>query len=121
MSASSSRQPRLASLGGVALCVLLTSTSAFAQKASPMALGTPTQKSQKGQNQIPADNYDEMFARYLKEAHQSPAARPSDAWNWMSGLALDLRARRVNDVITISVVENIVGSGTADAALGSVI
>jgi flagellar L-ring protein precursor FlgH len=92
-----------ATIGGAALVALLGSATLLAEKT---------------QKPVPSDNYDEMFARYLKEAHQTPAPRASDAWNWMSGLALDLRARRLNDVITISVVENIVGSGTADAALG---
>jgi flagellar L-ring protein precursor FlgH len=94
------------------LFVLLGSGTVLAEKTPKAASADKMQK------QVPSDNYDEMFARYLKEAHQAPAPRPSDSWNWMSGLVLDLRARRLNDVITISVVENIVGSGTADAALG---
>jgi flagellar L-ring protein precursor FlgH len=35
----------------------------------------------------------------------------------MSSLTLDRRARNVNDLVTIRVIENITGSGTADAAL----
>jgi flagellar L-ring protein precursor FlgH len=66
----------------------------------------------------PSDNYDELFQRYLLEAHAAKAASPEiQAWAWMSGLALDRRARNVNDLVTIRVVENITGSGTADAAL----
>jgi flagellar L-ring protein precursor FlgH len=65
----------------------------------------------------PSDSYDEMFQRYLAEAHSAPAAKPElQAWAWMSGLTLDRRARNVNDLITIRVVENITGSGTADAS-----
>ncbi|HUK36214.1 MAG TPA: flagellar basal body L-ring protein FlgH [Vicinamibacterales bacterium] len=63
-----------------------------------------------------ADNYDEQFARYLREA-RTQAARSADAWAWMTSLALDPRARRVNDVVTIQVVESITASGTADSAL----
>ena len=64
-----------------------------------------------------SDSYDEMFQRYLAEAHSAPGARPEvQAWAWMSGLTLDRRARSVNDLITIRVIENITGSGTADAS-----
>ena len=63
-----------------------------------------------------ADNYDEQFARFLREA-RSTAPRPVDSWGWMTGLSLDARARRVNDLLTIRVVESIAASGTADSAL----
>ncbi len=63
-----------------------------------------------------ADNYDEQFARFLRDS-RSTAARPGEAWNWMAGLSLDPRARKVNDLITIRVVESIAASGTADSAL----
>jgi flagellar L-ring protein precursor FlgH len=71
---------------------------------------TPTPK--------PTDNYDELFQRYLQEAREAKAAPPEiQAWSWMSALALDHRARNVNDLVTIRVVESITGSGTADSAL----
>src|SRR4051794_33617261 len=63
-----------------------------------------------------ADNYDEQFARFLKEA-RSTASKPTESWGWMTGLSFDQRARRINDLITIRVVESISASGTADAAL----
>ena len=68
--------------------------------------------------QKPTDNYDELFQRYLQEAHGAKPEVPSiQAWSWMSGLALDRRARSVNDLVTIRVVESITGSGTADSNL----
>ena len=71
---------------------------------------TPTSK--------PNDNYDELFQRYLQEARDAKSAAPEiQAWSWMSALALDHRARYVNDLVTIRVIENITGSGTADSAL----
>jgi len=71
---------------------------------------TPTSK--------PTDNYDELFQRYLQEARDAKSAAPEiQAWSWMSALALDHRARYVNDLVTIRVIENITGSGTADSAL----
>ncbi len=67
----------------------------------------------------PSDSYDDLYQRYLSQAKDAkPAAPEVEAWAWMSGLTLDRRARNVNDLITIRVVENITGSGTADAALG---
>jgi flagellar L-ring protein precursor FlgH len=66
----------------------------------------------------PSDNYDELFQRYLLEARNAPPANPEvHAWGWMSELTLDRRARHVNDLITIRVVESITGSGSADASL----
>ena len=66
----------------------------------------------------PTDNYDELFQRYLHEAHGAKPDAPNiQAWAWMSGLALDRRARNLNDLLTIRVVESITGSGTADSSL----
>src|SRR5262245_24018111 len=66
----------------------------------------------------PTDNYDELFQRYLLEAHAAkPAAPDIQAWAWMNALALDHRARNVNELVTIRGIDNIVGSGTADSAL----
>jgi flagellar L-ring protein FlgH len=63
-----------------------------------------------------AENYDEQFQKYLQDA-RNPSGHPADAFSWMGNLALDPRARNVNDLITIRVIENIAASGTADAAL----
>ncbi|HEX7795975.1 MAG TPA: flagellar basal body L-ring protein FlgH, partial [Vicinamibacterales bacterium] len=66
----------------------------------------------------PTDNYDELFQRYLQEARDAKGAAPEiRAWAWMSALTLDHRATNVNDLVTIRVIENITGQGTADAAL----
>jgi flagellar L-ring protein precursor FlgH len=94
------------------LCAFLLMGSAT------LAAQTQQKGAQKSGVKIPVDNYDEMFNRYLREARETPSpAKAGDAWTWMSSLALDTRARRVNDVITINVIENIVGAGTADSAL----
>lgn len=65
----------------------------------------------------PTDDYDDLFERYLREAQASQPAGPDARWAWMNGLALDRRARNLNDLITIRVVESIAESGSADAAL----
>jgi flagellar L-ring protein precursor FlgH len=64
----------------------------------------------------PADSYDELFARYLESARgEGPSAASRSLW--LTGLATDLRARSVNDIVTIRVVESITGTGTADSSL----
>jgi len=88
----------------VGLMLAGSAVAAFAQAAAPAPK--------------PTDNYDELFQRYLLEAHTAKPAAPNiQAWAWMSGLALDRRARNVNDLLTIRVVESITGSGTADSSL----
>jgi flagellar L-ring protein FlgH len=90
-------------VAALALCGL--TTSIHAQTPTP----TPARST---------DNYDELFQRYLQEAHEAKGAAPEiRAWSWMSALALDHRATSVNDLVTIRVIENITGQGTADAAL----
>lgn len=62
-----------------------------------------------------ADSYDELFARYLEVARSMPAPRPADQSLWFNGLMQDLRARNVNDIVTVRVIESIIGTGTADS------
>ena len=70
------------------------------------------------QNAKPSENYDEMLAGYLKQAHAATTqAAASDGWAWMDGLAGDSRARRLNDLLSINVVESITASGSADSSL----
>jgi flagellar L-ring protein precursor FlgH len=64
-----------------------------------------------------SDNYDELYARYLASARTTSAPAAGPAFGWMAGLSLDPRARGVNDLVTIRVVESIVASGSADSAL----
>jgi flagellar L-ring protein precursor FlgH len=71
-----------------------------------------------GKSAKPADTYDEIFAQYLQQARKTAApGGNTDVWGWMNGLANDRRARRLNDLITIRVLENITASGSADAQL----
>ncbi len=67
--------------------------------------------------QTPAsDNYDELFERYLKAARAAAPTAGADI-GWMSSLATDVRARRVNDLVTIRVIESIAAAGSADSSL----
>jgi flagellar L-ring protein precursor FlgH len=65
----------------------------------------------------PADNYDELLTRYLQQARGEVPANAKNTWAWLNGLSLDRRARQVNDLITIRVVEAITASGSADSQL----
>ena len=67
-------------------------------------------------DQAASDSYDEQFARYLQAARAgAPAVGPDIGW--MSGLAGDRRARLVNDLLTVHVIESIRATGTADSTL----
>ena len=60
--------------------------------------------------------YDVLFPRYLQAARQMSSDEKA-SFRWMANLGSDFRARDVNDLVTIQVVENITASGTADTAL----
>ena len=62
--------------------------------------------------------YDAMFKQYLEAARKQPAPTAADPGSWMNSLMGDTRARHVNDLITVQVVENISAAGSADAATG---
>src|SRR5262245_43326110 len=69
-------------------------------------------------NAAAADTYDELYERYLQAARATPGSenRERDI-SWMTGLSNDHRARRVNDLVTIKVVESISATGSADSSL----
>jgi flagellar L-ring protein FlgH len=61
-------------------------------------------------------SYEELYQRYLVSARQAEKG-PGASIAWVSGLTADRRARRVNDLVTIRVVESIAASGSADSNL----
>jgi flagellar L-ring protein precursor FlgH len=63
------------------------------------------------------EDYDELFQRFLDVARRQDAAAVGVDYGWMTDLSLDVRARRVNDLVTVRVIENISGAGAADSAL----
>ncbi len=63
-----------------------------------------------------SDNYDQVFEQYLRQARATAETSRANNWRWMSSLMLDHRARNVNDLVTIRVIESISASGSADAA-----
>ena len=58
--------------------------------------------------------YDEIYEKYLASA-RSLAVAPG---TWMADLATDPNARRLNDLVTIRVVESMSASGSADSNIG---
>ena len=90
----------------VAMCALLMAIDAGAQESKS-----------KEKPPAPPDNYDELYARYLQAARTPTPLAPGKDISWMNGLATDLRARRVNDLVTIRVIENTSAAGTADSSL----
>jgi flagellar L-ring protein precursor FlgH len=97
-------------IGCLLIAVAVVAAPALANAQAPAPAPAPAAK--------PSDSYDELFAKYLQEAHAStPVASEQQAWSWMSGITLDRRARNVNDLVTIRVVESIAGTGAADASL----
>ena len=97
-------------------CLLALATGAAtaghgADKASDKKGGAPA-------GPPPSDSYDVLYARYLESARRTPPAPANGpSIDWISSLGLDRRARSVNDLVTIRVVENIEGAGAADSAL----
>lgn len=89
---------------GLAAAIALTAGAAAATAETPKAL--------------PSDNYDVLYTRYLEAARATQAAPPgAPNVGWMAGLGLDPRARQVNDLVTIRVIETITAVGSADSSL----
>ncbi len=63
-----------------------------------------------------ADDYDAEFQQYLLAARATPAPVNADSM-WMSSLFGDVRARRVNDLVTVNVLESVSAQGSADSTL----
>ncbi|HTV03538.1 MAG TPA: flagellar basal body L-ring protein FlgH [Luteitalea sp.] len=65
--------------------------------------------------------YDAAVARHLETARAlargNAVASDEPSMDWITGLASDRRARAVNDLITVRVVENIEAAGSADSQL----
>jgi flagellar L-ring protein precursor FlgH len=89
------------------IILLLWASSAF-------AADKPAKETKQVQ---PSSNYDELFARYLAAARALPSTAPASNNMWMTGLFGDLRARNVNDLVTVRVLESQAATGSADSNL----
>jgi len=81
--------------------------AAAAQTPAAKVTSPPAQSSTK------VKNYDEVFQRYLESARNMPAPQGI----WMADLTTDPNARRVNDLVTVRVVESLTATGSADTAV----
>jgi flagellar L-ring protein precursor FlgH len=84
--------------------IVLVASNAHAQKAQEPAAPKPSE-------------YDALFLKYLAEARATAEMPPTPDSLWMAGLNGDLRARRVNDLVTIRVIELVTAQGSADSSL----
>jgi len=66
------------------------------------------------QSQAPV-SYEDVYARYLESARDTEHAGRA---GWMTDLTSDQRARYVNDLVTIRVVESLSASGSAESNIG---
>jgi flagellar L-ring protein FlgH len=100
-------------------CVLAAAPAAIAaDKSSDKPAKADKRVSVAAATPPPSDVYDVLYARYLESARRTPPAPASGpSIDWISNLGLDRRARAVNDLVTIRVVESIEGAGAADSAL----
>jgi flagellar L-ring protein precursor FlgH len=87
--------------------------------AACMLAGAPTFAQSKSDEAPPkpVDNYDVLLQQYLRDARAAAAGHAGGGALWMAGLSSDLRARRINDLITIRVIESVTGLGAADSNL----
>jgi flagellar L-ring protein precursor FlgH len=85
---------------------------AVAEKSAP----TAAKKGETVVKPIAVDTYDELFGRYLAAARKQATAMAPDPSSWMNSLMTDTRARHLNDLVTVRVVESITASGTADSS-----
>ena len=90
------------------LCACLVATTAHEVAAQAKTTQPPAQATG-------AESYDELYARYLQAARKGAPA--GQDFSWMASLASDVRARRVNDLVTIRVIESIAAVGSADSSL----
>jgi flagellar L-ring protein precursor FlgH len=90
----------------VTVTSLGSAATALAQKAVPASTSAPVANN---------ETYDELYTRYLQSARQT--SQNGANIGWMAALSTDVRARSVNDLVTIRVIESISGAGTADTAL----
>ena len=111
MTAKRSTVPAALALG---LGLLFLAPAVLLAQTAPAPAARGAKKGEAPSTQAP-DTQDQAIARYLEAARAMPAADPNA---WMQNLALDLRARRVNDIVTVCVEENIAASGSTDAAIG---
>src|SRR4249920_2181732 len=97
---------------GVLALVMVFPALAVAEKNN----ADKDKKGEKVVKPIPVDTYDELYGRYLAAARKQAIPQAPDPSSWMNSLMLDTRARHLNDLVTVRVVESITATGTADSS-----
>ena len=93
------------------LCAAIVSM-AIAVSASPAeAQGAAAVSTPGAGATVTTRKYEDLYERYLASARKTQT-RPQ---LWMADLASDPKARRLNDLVTVSVIENLSATGSADS------
>jgi flagellar L-ring protein precursor FlgH len=86
--------------------------AAIACLTARVAAAQDSKNDPKSQDLKNSKNYEEIYTRYLASSRQAPATA---APLWIADLASDPRARRVNDLVTVRVLEVVSATGNADS------
>ena len=84
------------------------SAAAHAQQGAP-ATAAPVSPQQAGT--VTTRKYEDLYERYLASARSTHMQNAL----WMADLTTDPKARRLNDLVTVKVIESLTATGTADA------
>lgn len=100
--------------GLVLLFVLPVIVAAQGQDAKKDEKKSKKEQAQELAAMAPPDAQDLAMQRYLEATRAMP---PADPFSWMQNLNLDIRARKVNDIVTVRVEESIAATGSTDATI----
>ena len=86
--------------------------------ASGLLAANPALAAQGGKTDAKREDYNLQLEQYLRAARALPppsaVAAPTP---WMASMFSDVRARGVNDLVTVRVLENVTATGSADSSL----
>ena len=99
-------------MNGNSLLSAAIASIAIAASVSPASAQQAATVSTQGAGAtVTTRKYEDLYERYLASARKTQA-RPQ---MWMADLASDPKARRLNDLVTVSVSENLSATGSADS------
>lgn len=99
-------------MNGNSLLSAAIASIAIAASVSPASAQQAATVSTQGAGAtVTTRKYEDLYERYLASARKTQA-RPQ---MWMADLASDPKARRLNDLVTVSVIENLSATGSADS------
>jgi flagellar L-ring protein precursor FlgH len=103
----------------VSLCLApFAARLAVALVASGLLAASPALAAQGGKTDAKREDYNLQLEQYLRTARALPppsaVAAPAP---WMASMFSDVRARHLNDLVTVRVLENVTATGSADSSL----